>query len=177
MTCAGVSTPITITASQYTQRLCTNFSASSNHSRPCLREQHCSDLGFYFASVAAWAACYRSRVRQALPWLFSQSSGCCPRRKLTQGDPGYEFMAQQLLPGCGLSTRLPHGGCKELRDPLPCGDGDELPVEREQGHRHRSASPSAPGAALGSVLMEGARTGNYPEMSAARKHSTKSSTQ
>lgn len=98
-------------------------------------------------------------------------------RKLTQGDPGREFMAQQLLSSCGLNTCLPHGGCKELRDLLPCGDGDELPVEREQGRRHHSANPSAPGEALGSVVMQGARTGNYPEMSAARKCSTKSSAQ
>lgn len=58
-------------------------------------------------------------------------------RKLTRGNLGCEFMAQQLLPGRGQSARLPHGECKELRDLLPCGDGDKLPTGKEQGHRHR----------------------------------------
>lgn len=46
-------------------------------------------------------------------------------RKLTRGNPGCEFTAQQLLPGHARSARLPHGERKELWDLLCRRDGDE----------------------------------------------------
>lgn len=92
-------------------------------------------LGLSFAEVAAWAV--QSRAETGTATLFSQSSGCWPRRrysqmrKLTRGNRGSEFTAQQLLPAPGLSTHLPPGGCQELPDPS-CGDGNELPAGRSR---------------------------------------------
>lgn len=72
-------------------------------------------------------------------------------RELTRGKRGCEFTAQQLLPARGSSTRLPHGGCRELPDPS-CGDGNELPEGRSED------------SATAERTSQTHTTGNYREM-------------